>query len=97
MTIISNLTKLPGVPDSGDAVPGMAHFAGSGPYGETCGGCVHRGYYRQAKTGKWNPQTNTHDYSTYRHPGCAMFKKLTGRAGPAVSADNQACKYFEPP
>lgn len=91
----TNLTKLPDVPDSADAVPGMAHFAGTGPYGATCGGCVFRGYQRQSLTGVWNARTNDHDFRWYRHPGCAQYKTLIGRHGPTISADNRACKYFQ--
>lgn len=90
-----HLTQLSGVPDNSDAIPGMAYFAGTGPFGATCGGCVFRGYQRQSQTGVWNPRTSDHDYRWYKHQGCAQYKTLTGRYGPAVSSDNRACKYFQ--
>jgi hypothetical protein len=64
--------------------PGMAHFAGSGPEGKTCGDCAHKGYIRERHNGKH-----------YRHGGCAKFKVLTGSHGPAIEANLKACKYFE--
>jgi len=89
------MTRVPGVPDSSDVVPGMAHFAGTGPAGKTCGDCAHRGYYREVRRGKWNAEHQAYDFNSYRHLGCAMFKALTGHFGPAVAKDNAACKYFE--
>jgi len=93
---MSKMTQLPGVPDSEDAIPGMAYFAGTGPLGKTCGGCWHRGMFRTARRGFWNNQKQDFDApKSYRYAGCAMFKALTGEYGPAISADNHACKYFE--
>lgn len=36
---MSYMTRLEGVPDTDDAKPGMAYFAGTGPIGKTCGKC----------------------------------------------------------
>jgi hypothetical protein len=79
------MTKIEGAPDRGDVKPGMAFFAGSGPPGETCGDCLHRGYYRLNGKGK-----------SCRTTGCRVFKTLTGKHGPSVNKDNRSCKYFEP-
>ncbi len=38
---MSYMTRLEGVPDRDDVKPGMAHFAGTGPSGKTCGKCKH--------------------------------------------------------
>jgi hypothetical protein len=73
----------------------MAHFAGSGPPGMTCGDCAHKGYYRTSGSPRWNAQTNEDEYRTYRSAGCAMFKALTGHHGPAIESTNRSCKYFE--
>lgn len=82
---MSVMTKIEGVADSDDAIPGMAFFAGTGPFGETCKGCAHRGYYKQSETGK-----------TYRVNKCAVFKRLSGgRHGADIKASYSACKYFE--
>jgi hypothetical protein len=78
----SGLIRIPGVPDSGDLVPGMAYFPGTGPPGATCGQCKWKGYIR----------TDTVRI-TWR--GCEKFKKLTGRVGPEFINDTPACKYFE--
>jgi len=52
--------------------PGQAHWAGSGPLGETCASCEHLGYERQIRGPKMK---------TRRHSGCAKFLALTGRHG----------------
>lgn len=65
--------------------PGMAHFAGTGPEGKTCGQCAHYGFYRESKVGK-----------SYRVSGCGKYQRLTGHPGPAFHKDTSSCKYFEP-
>jgi hypothetical protein len=75
------MTKIDGVPDRDSVKPGMAYFAGTGPFGETCGTCLHRGCIG-AKGRRVN--------------GCAVFKSLTGRHGCVVNQYNHSCKYFEP-
>lgn len=89
------LTRIDGVPDSDSVVPGMAHFAGSGPYGKTCGDCRHRGYEREKKRGKWDETLRQYVSEWYRYLGCAKFKQLTGTSGPVIRSDNRSCKYFE--
>lgn len=80
----SHLTRLPGVRDSSEIFPGMAHYAGEGPAKKTCGDCAHRGYYRTNRDGQ-----------TFRTGGCRMFPRLAGRHGPPVKREWAACKYFE--
>jgi len=91
----SGLTRHPGMPDSGEVIPGMAHFAGTGPAGKHCGDCGHRGYERQTAVPKWDEVARCYVYGWYRYQGCAKFKGLTGKAGPVISANNASCKYFE--
>jgi hypothetical protein len=79
---MSFLTRIEGVPDRDDAIEGMAHFAGSGPVGKTCGDCKHHGGLVRSKRRIWDR--------------CAMFKQLTGEHGPEVSKYNKSCRYFEP-
>jgi len=81
---MSVMTKLPNVPDSSQAIAGMAYFAGTGPFGKTCGDCVHRGYYRTS--------VNSNSYRVSKY---AMYKQFAGRHGPNVDRHNDACKYFE--
>lgn len=84
----SYMTRLPGAPDSSEAVPGMAYFAGSGPLGKTCGDCTFKGYWHM-------PESNTDKPTrSYKWGGCGMYKKLTGQHGPAIDSHNCACKYF---
>lgn len=78
---MSYLTKIPGWQDKRDVQPGMAHFARTGPAGKTCGDCAHRGYFR-----------NKDDVR--KHYGCARFRQLTDKNGPAVESGWHACKYF---
>ena len=80
----SGLTRLPGVPDSGDVIPGMAYYAGSGPAGERCSNCAFWGYYRPNKSGT----------KRYKTSACLRFKELTGKHGPPIKGENSACKYW---
>ena len=90
------MVKEAGIPDSEDAVPGMAFFAGTGPAGKTCGTCAHRGYSRQSQRGTWHDRLQQEVFKSYRTQGCAMFKQLSGHHGPPVETDNKACKYYDP-
>jgi len=90
-----HLTKLPNVPSRRDVIPGMAHFSGTGPAGETCGTCEHLGYYRETKKGKWDERLKTYVTKSYKWKGCAMFRKLTGSDGPTLEDWHPSCKYFE--
>ncbi len=60
--------------------PGMAHFAGTGPRGETCGRCAFL-------------KTKTDVFASGR---CEKYRKLTSKVGPEIKANLAACKYFEP-
>jgi hypothetical protein len=70
--------------------PGMAHWAGSGPFGRTCADCAYFGYWRQVQ----NAAGNT--VATKRYHGCGKFFALTGRHGPIVPKRTEACRYFQP-
>lgn len=78
------LTKIEGVPHRDEIVPGMAFYAGTGPFEAKCKGCKFYGYYRESKKGK-----------SYRTMACLMFKKMTGKFGPRLKPHTPACKYFE--
>ena len=69
-------------------VPGMAHFAGTGPAGMACFQCHHWNSGDLLTTGRlangW----------LKAHP-CGLFKKLTELDGPAVSPSASACRHFE--
>jgi hypothetical protein len=68
---------------------GQAHFAGTGPFGATCGECVYLGYWRQRRNGSGEI------VKTERDGGCEKFYQLTGKHGPAVPAGTEACRHFE--
>ena len=82
------------IPDSSEIKPGMAHFEGSGPYGATCGDCIHRGYYRAGKN-VFNEQTGMIEETRRKTLGCKEFLRLSHKHGPKVDADWKACRYFE--
>lgn len=87
------MVPVPGYPSRDDACPGMAHFAGTGPDGKTCGDCRLRGVWRDRQKysddrGRWE------DVRSY-NGSCSMFKKLTGKFGPVVQKAWRACRYFE--
>lgn len=70
------------------AVPGMAHWAGSGPAGETCRGCTHWGAYVPHKRD---------EVGLLRNRQCQKFKRMAGGvAGAGVPAPTMACRHFEP-
>jgi hypothetical protein len=70
-------------------VRGMAHWAGSGPAGATCGECVHLGYEKRT----FNDSGDV--IRAARSNGCKKFYELTGKHGPAVPPSCAACRYFE--
>lgn len=92
---MSCMTKIEGVADTDQALPGMAFFAGTGPEGKTCGNCKHRGVIRQSQKAVYSEQAKDFVHKSYRTTQCAMFKKLAGMHGSAVKKDYPACKYFE--
>jgi hypothetical protein len=75
------LTKLPGVPDSDQAVTGMAYFANTGPAGATCGKCSFYGL----------PRTKGYENK------CRMYRQMhqKGHWGADLDKMQSACKYFE--
>ena len=70
--------------------PGMAHFAATGPFGATCGECLHFGSWKQIRGAAGNVVNTTRVKG-----GCAKFLALTGKHGPALPPNTPACRYFE--
>jgi hypothetical protein len=70
-------------------VPGMAHWAGSGPADATCGKCVHLEYEKRT----YNDSGDV--IRVVRSSGCAKFHELAGKHGPPVPPSCAACRYFE--
>jgi hypothetical protein len=87
---MSHMTKLEGVPDRDSVHPGMAYFSGTGPWGATCGKCLHRGYQTKIYDRHGNVLT------LRKTKACAIYKQLTGSVGHVVRPEWPACKYFEP-
>lgn len=93
---MSYMTKIIGVADTDDALPGMAFFAGTGPAGKTCGGCKYRGLARESRKATYSERSQQFVHKSYRTTQCAMFKKLSGGTfGTPVKKYYPACKYFE--
>lgn len=62
-------------------IPGMAHFAGTGPPGTICGQCVH-----------WN-EFWTEPLNGKR---CRKYTQLTNRRGTkAIERHTPSCRHFE--
>lgn len=63
-----------------EMVPGMAHFAGTGPAHKTCRSCRF-----------WRGIVS----SETKHP-CVRWSQLmeTSRPGPKIAGGNPACKYW---
>ena len=68
---------------------GQAHFANTGPFGATCGECVHLGYFRQVRSKSGDVVKAVH------HGGCAKFHQFTNKHGPVVPGHAAACRHFE--
>jgi hypothetical protein len=68
---------------------GQAHFAGTGPFGATCSECAFLGYWKQIR----NASGDT--VKSQRVGGCEKFRQLTGKHGPVVPPDTEACRYFQ--
>jgi hypothetical protein len=65
-------------------VPGMAHFAGTGPSGATCGGCVH-----------WDKRDERSLIGKHKPRRCDKFRQLMqGMDGAPIPASTPACKYY---
>jgi len=75
--------------------PGMAHFAGTGPRGKTCGHCTYWGYSKESGRGRENKETDEIYKPMKSHKGCKKYFLITGKHGPAIKAALLSCKYFE--
>lgn len=67
---------------------GMAHFANTGPDGETCRFCVHfkdDGYYAE----------RSHHQGALKPGKCSKYKALMGKWGGSIPHTASACRHFE--
>jgi hypothetical protein len=72
------------------SVPGMAHWAGSGPTGTICRGCIHYGYESVSR----NARGEAIKPVSHRQ-GCRKFYELTGRPGGAIPETTESCRHFQ--
>lgn len=74
-----------------DAVPGMAHFAGTGPVGTRCDGCHYAEGGGRVEGSK--------GFGALKPITCARWRELMGeRSGkkqPSFSHTNKSCKHFD--
>jgi hypothetical protein len=70
--------------------PGQAHWANSGPPGETCGRCDHLGFWQPVRNGAGDSVGGRH-----RAGCCGKFFQLTGRHGAVIPPGTGACRHFE--
>lgn len=68
---------------------GMAHFAGTGPKGETCRTCVHFG---MGPLDYYAASNKTHG-PTLKPAPCAKFKSLMGFKGADIPHHASACSH----
>jgi hypothetical protein len=68
---------------------GMAHWAGSGPAGATCGECVFLGYWKKILSASGDT------LQSQRVSGCQKFRELTGKHGAVVPPSSEACRHFQ--
>src|SRR5262245_3700734 len=68
---------------------GQAHFAGTGPFGATCGECIFLSYWKKIL----NARGDT--IRSERVGGCERFHQLTGKHGAVVPPGTEACRYFQ--
>jgi hypothetical protein len=74
----------------GKSVPGMAHFAATGPFGTRCKDCEYYGVYQQIK----NKAGDIVD-TVFRRGCCGAFLRITGKLGPAIPPQSESCRHFK--
>jgi len=73
-------------------VPGMAHFAKSGPAGKTCRECFH---WDGCGEGDGYHSINGRYRGALKPRACNKYRELMGATGNAIPHQTAACKYFE--
>jgi hypothetical protein len=89
--MLDHLTKIPGCARKADAVPGMAHFAGSGPDDTQCRSCF---FYGSMHPGA-REATAVFQYRSKRCGYCLKYQQLMGERGPKIRGSNASCRYYE--
>src|SRR5262249_8315878 len=71
-------------------VPGMAHWAGSGPFGATCRECAAYGYWPHIRN-----EAGAIVTTKFRKKSCRKLHELTGKHGPTIPERTEACRHFQ--
>ena len=91
---MSYLTRLPSVPDRDDVNEGMAFFANTGPFGQACETCEHRGYWRGRKTRFNQHGRRASAKSGFAHRAVKCFIRLSRHGTDLTSMKSwRSCKY----
>lgn len=92
--MMGHLTKIENTPSTHDVVPGMAHFANTGPAGKTCLDCkfwapaADGGVSYYSKSGGHGGAIKDHRCQRYR-------EMMQGAWGAKIPARTASCKYFD--
>jgi hypothetical protein len=93
---VDHLTQIPNVPSRADAVPGMAHFRGSGPGGTECNSCFY--YTKPAGSlTRTRLQASIGTFAGYRAKQCGFclkYQQLMGERGPKIRGNSASCRYY---
>jgi hypothetical protein len=89
---IDHLTRIPGVQSRVDAVPGMAHFRGSGPPGTECRSCF---FYGSQPGPRPRRIPTFEEYRSKRCGNCLKYEQLMSQRGPKVHGSNASCRYYK--
>jgi hypothetical protein len=73
-------------------LPGMAHFAGTGPKGKTCRECSE---WFSDYADSYFAVNGKHHGILKPRPCTKYTAMMQGKAGPAIPYYAQACKYFD--
>ncbi len=72
-----------------DTPKGMAHWAGTGPKGETCRTC------RRFRTDGYFAASNSQKANQLKPGICRLYANLVKGQPPRIQPRNAACKHFE--
>jgi hypothetical protein len=71
-------------------LPGMAHWAGTGPADTTCGGCKHYGYASVVRDAQGNVLHTVH-----KEKRCGRYWELMHRHGAELPPSTPSCRQYE--
>jgi hypothetical protein len=74
------------------SVPGMAHFAATGPFGTCCKDCKHFGCWKQIRNKRGDVVK-----TVFLRRSCGKFHELTAQFGDPIPPTTESCRYFQRP